>query len=65
MNSEALAETMEAMEFLTQETVDRRIAGWKRTHPNDELGQRMYIESMIELLQLISRQGSERRDAKS
>lgn len=53
------------MRFVAQETVDGRIIGWKRTHPNDERGQQMYIESMIELLQLISRQKGRGRKEKS
>lgn len=56
MHREELAETIEAMRFVAQETIDGRIAGWKRTHPNDNNNQRAYVESMNELLGLISRQ---------
>jgi hypothetical protein len=51
-----LSKTMDAMRSVAQGTVEGRVPGWKRTHPNDADGQRMYVASMIELLDLISEQ---------
>jgi hypothetical protein len=56
MEGSLLSKVMAAMRSVAQGTVEGRISGWKRTHPNDPEGQRMYVESMGELLDLISKQ---------
>ena len=56
MQGAPLSKMMEAMRWVAQGTVSGEIPGWKRTHPNDERGQALYLESMTELLDLIDRQ---------
>jgi len=56
MEGALLSKVMEAMRSVAQETVEGKIPGWKRTHPNDEKGQSMYLESMIVLIGLIDKQ---------
>ena len=37
-----------------EETINGKIMGWKRTHPEDEEGQQMYMQAMTELLEQLS-----------
>jgi hypothetical protein len=43
-----------AMKTVAEATVQGKIAGWAKEKPNDENGKRMYLESMVELLNLIN-----------
>jgi hypothetical protein len=42
-----------ALKTVAEETIGGKIGGWKRTHPADEAGQRMYLEALAELLSLL------------
>src|SRR5262245_59828944 len=47
---------MRAIRTVAERTVDGRIQGWRRARPDDQEGQRMYLESMSELSDIIRRQ---------
>jgi hypothetical protein len=47
---------LRAMRTVAEETVRGQIAGWLRGKPDDQEGQRTYLESMTELLELMRRQ---------
>src|SRR5947209_5366025 len=55
MEDSLLTKVMEAMRSVAQRTVKGEIPGWQRTHPNDTERQRMYVESITELLDLINK----------
>ncbi|MFZ0543027.1 MAG: hypothetical protein WA424_03825 [Candidatus Sulfotelmatobacter sp.] len=50
------AKVIGAMRLVARRTVQGEIPGWRRSHPNDIEGHRMYVESMTELLELIDNQ---------
>src|SRR5271168_693782 len=56
MEDALMTQVIEAMRLVARRTVKDEIPGWKRSHPNDTEGQRMYVESMTELLDLIDKQ---------
>jgi hypothetical protein len=47
---------MRAIRTVAERTVDGRIQGWRRARPDDKEGQRMYLEAMSEILDIIRRQ---------
>ena len=56
MDADSSSEAMDAMRLVAQGTIGGEIPGWRRTHPDDENGQRQYVESMKGLLTLIMKQ---------
>src|SRR5262245_32436271 len=53
MQAGAATSALEAIKKAAEETVQGKIQGWERTKPEDKDGQRMYRESIEELLNLI------------
>jgi hypothetical protein len=47
---------LRAMRTVAEATVQGRIGGWLKGKPDDQEGQRMYLEAMSELLELMRRQ---------
>jgi hypothetical protein len=47
-----------AMKTVAAATVQGKLPGWAGEKPNDEDGQRMYLEAMTELLEIIEQQPS-------
>jgi hypothetical protein len=50
MKPEDASRIMEILKAVAQGTLDGKIRGWLNEHPEDQDGQRMYLESMSELL---------------
>lgn len=56
VNEDIAAEALIAMKTVAEETIRGKIQGWRRTKPDDEKGQQMYIKSITELLDAINKQ---------
>jgi len=50
---------LRAMRTVAEKTIDGMIPGWRSARPDDQDGQRMYLEAMSELLALMQRQPDE------
>ena len=55
MEEDRASKTLQAIRKVAEETIKGRIPGWKRKRPDDEAGQRMYLKSLAELLELIGK----------
>jgi hypothetical protein len=53
MEPEAATSTIQALLKVAGETMRGNIQGWKQARPEDKDGQRMYIESISELFDLL------------
>ena len=53
MPATAAAETIKAIKQVAEESLQEKIPGWKKTRPEDNEGQQMYLRSMSELLDVI------------
>jgi hypothetical protein len=59
MDKNEATKVMSAMRRVAQDTLSAKISGWKGTKPNDLDGQRMYLESVAELLDLLKKEMAE------
>jgi hypothetical protein len=56
VEADAAAAVVRALAKVAEDTVAGRIPGWKKTKPEDEEGQELYLKSVAELLDLINKQ---------
>lgn len=50
---------IQAMRIVGQETIAGEMQGWLKSKPTDHDGQRMYLEAISELLELMKQQSSD------
>lgn len=54
MEADVAAATVKAIKKVAEDTVQGRIQGWSATRPEDKDGQRMYFDSINELLRILN-----------
>ena len=58
MEAGAAASTMAALKCVAQRTIEGAIPGWKRSRPEDDDMQQMYLQAVTELLDLLVKAGA-------
>ena len=59
MEQSVASRIVRAIRTVAERTIEGSIQGWNRTRPMDKEGQRMYMEGMSELLDILSRTDDE------